>query len=101
MNDWVEEMAGMGREKLKSFFEYSIRMVRENFILNIKKTELIYLTADESEFSRRFHQYINGNNVVAIFEEMNKAWADIERNGYAKLVLFDFALRITKLIRNG
>jgi DNA polymerase III subunit delta' len=100
INDWVESMAGTGREKLKNFFEYAIRLVRENFIMNIKRPELIYMTTEESDFAKKFHQFINGNNIVGIYDEMNKAAADIERNGYAKIVLFDFALRLTKLIRN-
>ncbi len=100
INDWVEAMAGTGREGLKSFFEYSIRLVRENFILNVYQPKLVYMTKEEWNFAAKFHQFINGNNVIAIYDEMNKASADIERNGYAKIVLFDFALRLTKLIRN-
>jgi DNA polymerase-3 subunit delta' len=100
INDWVETMSSTGREKLKIFFEYSIRLVRENFIMNINKPDLVYLTKEESDFAKKFHQFINGNNVVGIYDEINKAYADIERNGYAKIVLFDFALRLTKLIRN-
>jgi len=99
INNWVEEMSGIGREKLKSFFEYAIRLVRENFIMNLKNQEIIYLTDKEAEFSQRFHPYINGRNVISIYNEISRASADIERNGYAKLVLFDFSLRIVRLIR--
>jgi DNA polymerase-3 subunit delta' len=99
INSWVEEMAGIGREKLKNFFEYSIRLVRENFITNLKNQEIIYMTDKEAEFSKRFHPYINGRNVISIYNEISRASADIERNGYAKLVLFDFSMRIVKLIR--
>jgi DNA polymerase III subunit delta' len=99
INTWVEEMSGIGREKLKNFFEYAIRLVRENFISNLKNQDIVYMTDKEAEFSQRFHPYINGRNVISIYNEISKASADIERNGYAKLVLFDFSLRIVKLIR--
>jgi DNA polymerase III subunit delta' len=98
LNTWVEEMVGLGREKLKSFFEYSLGMVRENFILNLKNPEIIYLNEDEADFSKRFHPFIHGKNVVKICEEMNNASNDIERNANAKIVLFDFSLRLTKII---
>jgi len=37
--------------------------------------------------------------VLKISEEMSRASNDIERNANAKIVLFDFALRLTKIIR--
>ena len=99
VNDWVEDMSQLGRERLKSFFEYSMRMVRENLMTNLKKPELVYLTDKEGGFSKNFHRFINGNNVVQLYEELNKASVDIERNGYSRIVLFDLALHIIKLIR--
>ena len=100
VNEWVEEMASLGRERLKTFFEYTSRLVRENFISNTGIHELIYLTGKEQEFTRKFHPFINGNNVTKLYSEINKASADIERNGYAKIILFDFSLQVMKLIRN-
>jgi DNA polymerase III subunit delta' len=100
INDWVEEMSGIGRERLKNFFDYAIRLVRENFISNLNKPELIYMTRNENDFAVKFHQYLNGSNVIPIYNEMNQAYADIERNGYSKIILFDFVLKLTKLIRN-
>ena len=99
INKWVEEMAGIGRERLIHFFEYVSRMVRENLLSNTGNTQLVYLTELEQDFSRKFHPYINGNNVMKLYTEINKAKADIERNGYIKLVLFDFSLKTVKLIR--
>jgi DNA polymerase-3 subunit delta' len=99
INNWVEEMSTIGRERLKNFFDYSIRLVRENFIMNLKNQDILYLTNKEAEFSKQFHPFINGANVIPIYNEISRASADIERNGYAKLVLFDFSLRIVKLIR--
>jgi DNA polymerase-3 subunit delta' len=99
VNTWVEDMAGLGREKLKSFFTYALRLVRENFVLNLKKPEINYLNKKEAGFSARFHPYINGNNVIGITEEFTTAISDIERNGNTKIVLFDMSLRIMKLIR--
>ena len=100
VNEWVEEMAGLGRERLKTFFDYASRLIRENFISNTGISELVYLTEKEQEFTRKFHTFINGNNVTKLYSEINKASADIERNGYAKIILFDFSLQVMKLIRD-
>jgi DNA polymerase-3 subunit delta' len=99
VNAWVDEMASSGRERLKGFFEFSLRMIRESFIQNIQQPELLYMTPDEAEFSERFHPYVNGNNVVSLYNELTNASADIERNGYARIILFDLTLRIMKLIQ--
>jgi DNA polymerase-3 subunit delta' len=100
INSWVEDTAGSGRENMKGFFEYSLRLIRENFIMNLKNGELNYLSIAEEEFSKKFHPFINGRNILAIYSEYNSASADIERNANAKIVLFDMALKIAKLIRN-
>lgn len=99
INNWVDEMAGSGREKLKSFFTYATRLVRENFIMNLKNDNIVYLTEEEEQFSQRFHPFINGRNIIAITQELNQASADIERNANAKIVLFDMALKIVKQIK--
>ncbi len=100
INSWTDEMASIGREKLKSFFTYSMRLIRENFIMNLKNNELVYLTPEEEQFSQKFHPFINGRNIIPIAGEFNKASSDIERNANGKIVLFDMSLKIVKLIRN-
>jgi DNA polymerase-3 subunit delta' len=99
IHKWVEEMAGIGRERLIHFFLYSSRMVRENFLSNTKNPELVYLTESEKAFSTKFHPFINGRNIIRLYDEINEATTDIERNGYIKIILFDFSLQVIKLIR--
>lgn len=101
INQWVDETAALGRERLKSFFNYALSQIRENFIVHVNLPELVYMTEKEKEFSVRFHPYINGNNVMSLYREMGKASADIERNGYARIILFDLCLKIVKQIRSG
>jgi DNA polymerase III subunit delta' len=99
MNDLVEELSGIGRERQKAFFEYALRILRENFVLNLKRDEIVYQTEKELNFSGKFHPFINGNNVLQLYHQFNQASNDIERNGYSKIILFDLCLHIMKLIR--
>ena len=98
INQWVEEMAALGRERLKTFFDYALRMIRENFIQNLNNPDLLYLTQKEAAFSERFHPYVNGKNIMAMYRELSEASADIERNGYAKIVLTDLTIKLMRLI---
>jgi DNA polymerase-3 subunit delta' len=97
--EWVEEMAGLGRERQKAFLAYAIRMIRENYLLNKEQGGLVRMTADESAFSKKFFPFINDNNVPALVKELNNASIHIEANAYARIVFLDFALKLVKLIR--
>jgi DNA polymerase-3 subunit delta' len=97
--DWSEQVAGIGRERQKSFLNYSVRMVRENFILNLKKPEMVFLNGEEMNFSQRFSPFINEENVWILADELSKAHSDIERNANAKIVFLDLGLKLVKLLR--
>ncbi len=96
---WTEKMAGWGRERLKLFLTYGLRMIRENFILNLKQPGMSYLSKKEEEFSQRFSPFIHQGNVFSMVEEFEKAIDHIEANAYAKLVLLDLAIRNILLLK--
>lgn len=99
--NWSEETAALGRERQKSFLSYSLRMIRENFILNYngKENGLVYLTRAEDDFSEKFHPFINEKNIAAFNHEFNLAYAHVESNGNAKMIFLDLALKTMRHIR--
>ncbi|MFA9390594.1 MAG: ATP-binding protein [Prolixibacteraceae bacterium] len=96
---WVDEVSGLGREQQKSFLQYSLRMLRENFILNLKQPKLVYLSEEEKGFSDRFSPFINERNILVFSEEFEKAFRDISSNGNPRIIFLDLSLKITKMIR--
>ncbi|MCK4663843.1 MAG: DNA polymerase III subunit delta [Bacteroidales bacterium] len=96
---WVDQIALIGREKQKIFIEFSLRLLRENFILNIENKEIVYLTQKESEFSSKFSQFINEKNIYMINNEFNKAHYHIRRNAYNKIVFLDLSLKLIRLLK--
>jgi DNA polymerase-3 subunit delta' len=96
---WVEEVTELGRERQKAFLTYAIRMVRENYLLNLQQHELVHLSPPESDFSGRFSAFVNDRNAPAIIKEFNDACTHIEANAYPRIVLLDLALALIKLIR--
>ena len=97
--NWVDDTAAIGRENLKLFLKYATRMIRENFMLNLEFEEIVYLTEEEKEFSKKFARFINENNAKKIYEEFNKAYRDIEMNANAKVVFMDLSIKLMKLLR--
>ena len=95
----AENLASLGREKSLRPLDYFSRMTRENFRANLCVPPLNVMTTEETEFSTRFAPFINAKNVEAICREIDAARTDISRNANAKLVWFDFLLRLMMLIR--
>jgi DNA polymerase-3 subunit delta' len=99
LKEWSERIFQYKREKTRRFLMYVARMIRENYIYNIKDTQLNYMTQDEENFSVRFSPYINEINVIKMLDELNRAKIDIAGNANGKIVLFDLAIKITILIK--
>ncbi len=98
--EWGDEMSRLTREKQKNFFNYCLRLVRENYISNIKEPELVYMTPREKEFSVKFAPFINDNNVHQIAEEFSLAHSHIGQNGNSRIIFMDLILKIIILIKN-
>ena len=96
---WSEDMAKSGREQGKKYLAFSQRMVRENFIMNIKQAELNYMTQAEMSFSANFSPFINHKNILSFMEELELAERHIEQNVNAKIVFFDLALKSIMLFK--
>ena len=98
MKQWSETLASIGRERQKQFLLYSQRMIRENFIYNFHDSSLNYLSEEEQKFSSRFAPFVNERNVMGIMDELSEAQRHIEQNVNAKMVFFDFALKMIVLL---
>ena len=96
---WSDEMGAMGREQQKFFLKYGSEYLRENFMNNFRQPEIVYINEDEKAFSEKFSPFINERNVLILFEEFEKAYRDITRNGNAKIIFTDLSLKIMKYIR--
>lgn len=95
-----ESIAAMGREKTARFLAYCARMTRESFIFNLKTEGLNAMTRAEADFNVRFSPFINHKNVERLMSEIQRAHDDVLRNANARLVLFDFMLKVMMQLRN-
>ena len=95
---WSEAMQPMGREKQKRFLGYFLRLVRENFMYNFQRPELVYMTQREEDFARNFARFVNEANVLQMNDLANKAIRDIGQNANAKIVFFDMAMQMIVLL---
>ena len=97
--DWAEEMGRIGRDRQKSFFNFALRMVREYFVMNMKKPSLIYLNEEEKNWGKNFAPFINERNIVPFAKEFELGIKHISMNGNARIIFLDTALRMVRLIK--
>jgi DNA polymerase-3 subunit delta' len=96
---WVDQVAGIGREKQKNLLNYCLMILRENFIYNLKNKDLTFMNDQEEEFSKRFSPFINERNIIEMSEVFETAYNHIGMNGNPRIIFTDVAFKITKLIR--
>lgn len=98
MREWANSMSGLGREQQKQFCSFAQHMLRENFFYNFRNAELNYQTTKEEEFSKKFARFINEKNIIPLTDLFTRAENDIAGNVNSKMVFFDTALQLTRLI---
>ncbi|MDR0537769.1 MAG: DNA polymerase III subunit delta [Tannerellaceae bacterium] len=101
MKTFSDKLAGIGRERQKSFLAYCQRLVRENFMYCFQAQELNYMNRGEAEFSVKFAPFINERNVFSFVDELAKAEYHISQNVNAKMVFFDLALQVAVMIKTA
>ncbi|KIO44291.1 MULTISPECIES: DNA polymerase III subunit [Sanguibacteroides] len=99
VNEFVNELAALGRERQKSFLTHCIRMIRENFVRNFELENIVYMTKREKDFSVKFSPYVHEGNVIPLYEEFERAYSDIIRNGNGKIIFTDLCIKVMQNIR--
>ncbi|MBE0654947.1 MAG: DNA polymerase III subunit delta' [Bacteroidales bacterium] len=96
--DWVDEISRLSREQQKLFLLYSLRLVRENFMISMGKENMTHMAGYEQDFSAKFSKFIKLGNVGHIYEELNAAYNHISANGYARIVFLDMSLKMIRFL---
>ena len=95
--DWSNRMAGLGRERLKAFLDFSVAIFREAMLTNYEVSELNRMMQVTPDFKMdRFAPFIHGNNIVQILEELEKARYHVERNGNARIIMLDLSIEMSR-----
>jgi DNA polymerase-3 subunit delta' len=95
----AEELAGLNRERQKTFLEYGLSTIRESVALHFGEPALVHISSGEMEFTPKFAPFITGYNTAAFTEELTRASRDIERNGNGKIIFLDLVLKLAGLIK--
>ncbi len=96
---FIEEIAGLGRERQKQFFQISIRFTRDCLLTHYKDKNSLHLDGEELEFAVKFSPFVHRGNSIRIVGELNKAINQIERNANPTIMMLDISLQFMSLLK--
>ena len=94
----ADQYSEKGKEGLKMFLMYGIQMVRSALLIQHQSMEN-KLTAGEIEFVGKLAKLIHLENARDIYEALNQAIFEIDRNGSIKLILINLSLKLKYSLR--
>jgi DNA polymerase-3 subunit delta' len=92
-----EKISKKTREEQKDFLTYCSTVFRDSFLLN-------YKAIDNSEkylnglILEKFSPFVHEENIEDFYYEVQKGFADIERNGNPKIIFLDISIKLTRLL---
>ena len=61
--------------------------------------QLAFILIKDKGFNfEKFSPFIHNNNIIELYEEVNKAIYELNRNGNHKIIITDLSLKLTRLI---
>ncbi len=97
--DFCAMIAGIGREKQKSFLAYGLQLFRNSILNNHHLQSLVRLPGEELEFTSKFSPFVNSGNMLQMAELMEEGIRQIERNAHPQILFMDTSLKMIKLLR--
>ena len=95
---WASKASRLDKETQKSFFRFSIELIRQSFLKNINATSLVNFEAKTDFNFDSFSKYITKNNIEELCDQFENANYQTIRNGNSNMIMTGLALGLTKSI---
>mgnify|MGYP002815250373 FL=1 len=98
---WSRDVGKMDKQDAQGFFRFSIELLRQAYLKNMKIEELVSFTpATEFNFEA-FSKFITQNNIEELSSGFENAIYESSRNIKLSMIATDIAFKTTKLIHGG
>lgn len=95
---WASKASRLDKESQKSFFRFSIELIRQSFLKNINATGLVNFEAKTDFNFDSFSKYVTKNNIEELCDQFEAAHYQTTRNGNSNMIMTGLALGLTKSI---
>ena len=93
------ELSAIGREKQKSFLEFSLEIFQKSLRGNFIGLNNIKINPNQVGFISKFMPFITPNNALAIHEHLTDAHYHIDRNANPKILFLDLSFKLFTVIK--
>lgn len=98
--NWVDKIAGIGRENQKDYLRYVLYILRETLMMSNIKGYQPKLQEQEQKMAAYLAQQVDFEQVSSISNLINEAHYHIERNANAKILFLDLSIKMINIIFN-
>ena len=95
---WGDKISKLPKELQKQFFSFSLGLFRKAVLSNYKTEAYKDEFSDKSFNFEKFSLFIHDNNIIELYDEVNRAVYELNRNGSPKIIITDLSLKLTRLI---
>ena len=99
--EWSGEIAALGREEQKAFLSFGIQFFRDAFLLNYKMENIVHFQANTDFDLKKLAPFVNNTNILDLIALFENTHYHILRNGNAKMLFSNLALKLTRLINQS
>jgi len=92
-------LSTLGRERLKDFFRYGLRIVRSCLVYRHGDADSLKFEGKELEFVQKFSSFIHSANAHYIAGEFEKAFYHVERNANISILFADLSFTMAELLK--
>ena len=96
---WVEATSRLGRERLKSFLAYGLRVIRLCMVRNYGVADLITWQQEEKKFIDGLSPFVHPMNTLSLVSILDQAIYHVERHANPKILLADVSFQVAKLLK--
>ncbi|MEY4595161.1 MAG: hypothetical protein RIQ47_1571 [Bacteroidota bacterium] len=100
IQELCDQLAAIGRERQKAFFEYSLSIVRECLLINYGDEKLVRIEGKEKDNFKRFAPFIHQGNAERFIQLLDEAHYHVERNANYKMLFMDLSFKIFQLLNS-
>jgi|YNPMSStandDraft_1061717.scaffolds.fasta_scaffold00797_7 DNA polymerase-3 subunit delta' len=94
---WVYEVNQLSKENQKAFLVYSLRLTRDNFLINSNLKHIVSQTKEEEKFSEKFYNFMPYNNSFETYKILSNSLFHLERNGNSRIIFTDLIYQISNI----
>lgn len=96
--EWGHAVGDNPRDKQVRFLKYCLHFFRQALLKNYKVDQLVNLHPNSSFSLEKFSPFIHGGNIQGIYDAVQEAIYQVERNVNAKLIFTDVSFKLTRFI---